>query len=449
MAGTQYRKALSLCLGIFLMGKCGCLSISTWRNSSADIHSFWTFDSGVSESTIKNNPNASTLDFVWGASAEHIPAYRASSNPSTILSFYIPFARDPNRTLMANCTGPTPAECPGLVWYQANRPEFVVYQCDGKTPAWNHYNGEGWAESALIPLDVSSDAVIDWQVETLVRPAIDKGYDAIAWDNFGLNNNFKACGVFRNGRFVKLYSGETSGDPAYEAAMVSWISRIKKKVNAIQTVQKQPTLIIPNWSIESTYHWNDSVVFQVGNNTDGALSEAGFSDYGCASGCTVGAAWVNKILFARNLQAHGKAYYAINEIGDRDHPGNWSKSCAQDTLNCITAAKRQYVIASLLMAKEQAAGVFISGVQQYGWGSFCPECNAKIGDALEEPVVVNPTVWERRYESAYVAVNFGTETISLSLDAKYTYSDVSSGKAVTSPLVLNAGNATILLTHPA
>ena len=41
--------------------------------------------------------------------------------------------------------------------------------------------GEGWAESALIPLDISNPDVVDWQIETLVMPALQQvGYDAIA-----------------------------------------------------------------------------------------------------------------------------------------------------------------------------------------------------------------------------------------------------------------------------
>ncbi len=110
-------------------------------------------------------------------------------------------------------------------------------------------------------------------------------------------------------------------------------------------------MIIPNWSIDTTYPWNSTIVYRVGNATDGVLSEAGFSNYGCADGCTTGASWVNKQHFLRNLQAGGVAFYAINEIGDVRNPANWPLPCSADPKNCITAAKRQYVLASLLMSK--------------------------------------------------------------------------------------------------
>ena len=52
---------------------------------------------------------------------------------------------------------------------------------------------------------------------------------------------------------------------------------------------------------------------QVGNGTDGALDECGFTS--CGTGLVLGAQWVNKIRFALNQQMGGRAYYAINEWG--------------------------------------------------------------------------------------------------------------------------------------
>ena len=42
---------------------------------------------------IASNPHAVKLDYVWGASAHHIPSYRSSTNPDTVLSSYIPCCR--------------------------------------------------------------------------------------------------------------------------------------------------------------------------------------------------------------------------------------------------------------------------------------------------------------------------------------------------------------------
>ena len=49
--------------------------------------------------------------------------------------------------------------------------------------------------------------------------------------------------------------------------------------------------------------WNSSSVFAVGNGTDGALDECGFT--GCSSGLVLGLQWENKIKFAINQQQVG------------------------------------------------------------------------------------------------------------------------------------------------
>jgi hypothetical protein len=45
---------------------------------------------------------------------------------------YVPYARDV-------CTDQVTSDCPvirNLAWYQQNFPQFVLYKCDRKTPAW-------------------------------------------------------------------------------------------------------------------------------------------------------------------------------------------------------------------------------------------------------------------------------------------------------------------------
>jgi hypothetical protein len=51
-------------------------SAAAWCDASSDIHTFWTFDSDITADQIVQNPNASTLDFVWGAASSHIESYR-------------------------------------------------------------------------------------------------------------------------------------------------------------------------------------------------------------------------------------------------------------------------------------------------------------------------------------------------------------------------------------
>ena len=75
-------------------------------------------------------------------------------------------------------------------------------------------------------------------------------------------------------------------------------------------------MIIPNYSLGGQ-KWNDSIVLQIGNNTDGILTESGFTGGGGGSSATntthgphySGTEWVQRVEFSRNLQRHGKAYF--------------------------------------------------------------------------------------------------------------------------------------------
>ena len=64
----------------------------SWVDSTDGIHAFLTFDSRVDPASIESHGNA--IDYVWGASATTISAWRRS-NPKIVLSYYMPFTRDP------------------------------------------------------------------------------------------------------------------------------------------------------------------------------------------------------------------------------------------------------------------------------------------------------------------------------------------------------------------
>lgn len=170
----------------------------------------------------------------------------------------------------------------------------------------------------------------------------------------------------------------------------------------------------------------------------------------CSSGCTTGSAWVNKVRWSEYLQAHGVAYFVINEVGDSSHPSRWRLPCAKDPLNCITKAKKQYLLSSYLMGKGPAAGLFISNVQVYGYFSACtPECHAKVGVAVTEATMIalpKGNVWIRNFSSATVVLNPGTVPLDVPLRPGVTYTDLY-GNAVHPPVSVPGENATVLL-HP-
>ena len=118
-----------------------------------------------------------------------------------------------------------------------------------------------------------------------------QGYDAIGLDNYDpMNNHYGACGVWRNDsaghrKWVQLYSGQVSGDHKFTQAAVDWLGRLKARVNALKSKRGNAMMSIPNYSLGGQ-KWNDSIVLQIGNNTDGIMTESGFTGGGGGSSAT-------------------------------------------------------------------------------------------------------------------------------------------------------------------
>jgi hypothetical protein len=144
------------------------------------------------------------LGFVWGGP-------RAGSAPG---SYYYPQDRDFDRSHTAE-------------WYAAHAPDEIVYKCDRKsiaplfTYAWGYYS----------PLDTANPAVRQYIFNTFILPQLRSGVKVIALDNVTPLNNGHRCGVYRNGQWVQLFSGE-SRDPAYLAALMDWIGWMARQVHA-------------------------------------------------------------------------------------------------------------------------------------------------------------------------------------------------------------------------
>ena len=296
-------------------------AVTSWLNTTDGIHLFQTFDNLMQPDTILSDITTQ-VDYIWGASDHHIAAYRRSKQPGIKLSSYIPYNRDPHARGGSE---------KGIQNYTAQGWESrILFKCDRKTPAAHPY---GDPARVLVPLDITNPEVLEYQVG-LAKVSQAAGYDAIGFDNYDVQNNqFEACGVWRHDsagvrKWVQLYSGKVSGDHAYSQAAVNWLGRIKARINALISHAGKAMMVIPNFSLGSQ-KWNDSVVLQLGNNTDGILTESGFTGAGGGTSATgphgphyVGSEWVQRVLFMRNLQAHGKSYFTNNEYGDYHHQKN-------------------------------------------------------------------------------------------------------------------------------
>jgi hypothetical protein len=331
------------------------------------IHAFLTFDDSVTDI-----PTAAQHDdFVWGAYASNIAAYRASAHPQIVLSAYIPFTRDNDGSHT-------------LGYWQSAHPDWVLYQCDQQTPAYEFGDPN-------VSLDITNPAVVDWQVQEFAVPAAAAGYDAIAADNFTLTNVFGACGIFENGTWKALYTG--NADPQYTSDVLAWAKSFAGKLHALTP---KPLGLIPNFSLGQAPTTDPNTAVLV-SYVDAILDEGSFTQYG--SGYPSETDWNSLQNSIEYLQTHGKAYYAINEV-------NVTPPVSNDMA--------QWSIASYLMSKEHASGIFISGVQQYGYDLYRPEYGLAIGTpcgAMQK----TQGVYTREYKHGLAIVNPTTNAVTFTL----------------------------------
>ena len=280
---------------------------TNWIDSSHNIHSFLTFDSKTNAANI--NTHGKAIDFVWGATEHNVNVWRNSSNKDVVLSYYMPFSRDPK----PHPTGTPPTSLP---WWIQHYPTFVLYQCDRVTPAWECFAGEGCSHVS-VPLDLTNPSVLEYQLNVAVAPAKKIGYNAIALDNYSLRNEWKACGAFKgkNGEWVQLYDKtDPQNDPQYAKDVLDWTQRATEQMHALDL------LVIPNFNVQNF----ETETLQVTNLTDGILAEGGFvswnpipntSSFTTPPVFTTPSKFALQIQFIRHLQRNGKGFYSINEWG--------------------------------------------------------------------------------------------------------------------------------------
>jgi hypothetical protein len=136
----------------------------------------------------------------WGADRKHG-------------SFYYPMDRDLDKSH-------------DMDWYRANHPDWVVYKCDKTSPAPLYTYYWGFAT----PIDVTNPQVRDYVLNTHVVPGIRSGKRIVALDNVSLSNDSNRCGVWRDGQWVQLYSGEKR-DPEYARKVIDWVRWLTDRVH--------------------------------------------------------------------------------------------------------------------------------------------------------------------------------------------------------------------------
>lgn len=341
------------------------------------------------------------VDFVFGSNFPH--------TPSTVYNtFYQPFQRDGNAIH-------------SLTWWQAQHPDWVVYQCDQQTPAYEFGD-------ANMPLDIANPAVLAYLLQTAIIPAINKGYPGIAFDNVSLNNSAQRCGVWQQqSDGTRVWHQEYSGqyyDPAYAQTVLAWAKYMRQQIDTYTQQHGLSHVTIAMNLSEDYAHPEDFALLAPYFDID--FNEAGFTNWGNQP--VTDAHWLTLAQEVQTLDAAGKAV-----ILNGEEP--------QDT-SAITTAQIQWILASYLLVKGHHTYTYISGMinggkqQDYGRLILYPEYYAPIGAPLA-PMHADGGVYQRTYANGLVFVNpSATTTYTVQLpSAVYTdlYGQVYQGSLTLAP----------------
>jgi hypothetical protein len=343
-------------------------------------------------------------DFSWSDGA-------AGSNPDIVVGSY----RD-------SIQGPQ-----GLAWYQANHPDWILYDCDRVTPSLQY-------DYEAVSLDFTNPAVVDHMVSGMLGSS--GRADAISWDNFSLDNWYPKpgggyghyCGVWANGTWVQKFAGtgayDTVTDPQYTDARLEYARQVRDRLHALPA----PLLLIVNSGMLTLSHDPARQATFI-NNVDGILDEGGTVSIDLT---TSRGLWLANEQFIEKAQAAGKAYYTINEL---DHTKS-SQNFATDQ------AILQWALATYLMSKGHSSGIFVGYQEATQWFS---EYAAPIGTPCGRMTQVGSTqAYIRQHSGGMSIVNIDdAATVSVALPSG-SFKDLY-GNAVNSPVSMSPLSGMVLL----
>jgi hypothetical protein len=303
------------------------------------------------------------VNLVWGSGFPNQPA-------GVYNLYYYPFDRDRDRG-------------PGhdMAWFLANHPDWIEYTCDKKTPAYE-YNDPN------IPLDITNPAVIDYMLQTYLFPAVQAGYQGIAFDNVDFGNNGARCGTWKNGNWIRQTD--------YIGDVLRWASYIYKAMHAL------------NVSVAMNFPFDfghPAESYQLYQNLDIAVDERGFTNRAqTTDGYFDPKEWLSNMTALQFLDANGKAFVSINEM-----PEHFAQ---------VSQEEKQWALANYLMVKGRYSYIAITGIQEYGHTLIAPEYSADIGSALG-PMYQSQGVYMRDFSNGMAIVNPSSlhQAVSISLPA--------------------------------
>lgn len=192
-------------------------------------------------------------------------------------------------------TDPTPQSVAGhsLSDWKATHPDWIVYRCDRKTPA---YYGGG---NTNVPIDFTNPAVRAWQLREAAT-MFARGATGIAFDDFTFANFAARCGVYRNGAWIPLrYPGLWQRNAKYSTDMLTWLHAMRAALR-----RHFPTKTVTvNMNLLASGFTN---LTEVAPYVDMVFDEGGFTSYG--AGNLSDSAWQREVDALEYLNSRGKAF---------------------------------------------------------------------------------------------------------------------------------------------
>lgn len=364
------------------------------------IHSWQVFDAHIPP--MRATQHAPRYEVVWGTRGAS--AWLAG-NPSILPVYYAVFSSDFTFTH-------------DLKWWQGHHPDWILYRCDEKTPAWP-------SGLKYVPLDISNPAVVQWQIQTYA-PAMENGsYAALGADLVGLDNSSGGCGVLIQGVWTPRFTGQKS-DEAWAQAVLAWVASAESMLHA---EQPRPIFLGVN-TVPESRPFGDPDEDQLLNNVDFVDDESAFSNYG------------NQFVSIDKVSQIIAWMQYIQQTLDKPF-------LVDDKWNSSTTSQQQlgWSIGTYMLGKYHLSTLFTDHAPGYGYEYWHTEYDAPVGrpcsDAVTDPV--HKGIFTRVYQGAYVLVNASaTQSFTLTLP-KPSYRSIFGG-SVTSPVTIPPDTGDILLT---
>jgi hypothetical protein len=294
-------------------------------SSAAQPRKFLTFSSSLSDEWIELH--GKEYVYVWGesdgttAGSRHAQAWRRAS-PGTQLSSYFPYGRDPARLDPSH--------------WLASHPDWILYRCDETSMATLF-------GKPIVPLDIANPEVVNWQIENFLQAA----HDDIAMDNFATANVERACGIWRDGQFVRLYPDDPRGVREFAEAKLRWLEQVSQALH-----QRKKTLTL-NYQLDLPL--DSPQLMRIVDAVDAVLDEEVYPARNPKRHLAL-------TRFAVLMQQRGRALFTIYQLPE------------------LSRENVQSAMAAYLISAGPVSAVDITGIQEYGGDRTWFGYDRSIGD---------------------------------------------------------------------